>query len=285
VIEFDPTGTPRIFQHDRVASGYATARPWLHPEVFALARRIAGIDAAVGRALDVGCGTGLSSVALLSLAREVVGTDASLEMLRRARRAGGVRYAAATGESLPFRDGAFDLIVACGSIDWIDRARFLPRAAALLGPGGWLVSLDFGDAGRSPDLPGLARWYEAAFLRRFPRPHAADPMITDAEADAHGFARPRYAEYASHWPFTAAQYAAFLMTESSVVAAVEYGSQAASDVRAWLDAELAPLFGDGARRVVFEGYVQALGWQSDPGGVLREDLPGAPPGEDPLAGR
>ncbi len=258
MIESDPTATSRLFQHDRVASGYATARPWLHPEVFALAREVAGIERAAGRALDVGCGTGLSSLALLGLARHVVGTDASLEMLRRARRTSSVSYAAATGDSLPFRDGSFDLIVACGSIDWIDRSRFLPRAAALLGPGGWLVSLDFGDAGRSPDGAGLAHWYQAAFLRRFPRPHAADPMITDAEADEHGFTRPRHAAYASEWPFTAVEYAAFLMTESSVIAAVEYGSQAESDVRAWLDAELGPLFGDGTRKVAFEGYVQAL---------------------------
>jgi len=134
VTECDPTATPRLFQHERVAGGYATARPWLHPEVFSLARKVAGIGAAVGWALDVGCGTGLSSLALFGLARQVVGTDASIDMLRRAHRASGVRYAAATGESLPFRDGAFDLIVACGSIDWIDRARFLPRAAALLAP-------------------------------------------------------------------------------------------------------------------------------------------------------
>jgi hypothetical protein len=179
-------------------------------------------------------------------------------MLRRARRGAGVCYAAATGEAPPFRDGAFDLIVACGSIDWIDRARFLPRAAALTRSGGWLLALDFGDAGRSPDLPGLERWYEAAFLGRFPRPPAADPMITDAEADRHGFARPRFAPFASRWPFTAAQYAAFLMTESSVIAAVEYGSQTESGVRAWLEAELLPLFGEGPRPVAFEGYVQAL---------------------------
>jgi len=258
VSQDDPAATSLLFRHDRVAGGYALARPYLHPEVLAVARELADIDAPVARALDVGCGTGLSSLALLALAREVVGTDASLEMLRRVRRGPGLRYAAATGEAPPFRDGAFDLIVACGSIDWIDRSRFLPRAAALVRPGGSLVALDFGDAGRSPDVPGLARWYADAFLGRFPRPPAADPMITDAEADRHGFARPRFAPFASRWPFTAAQYTAFLMTESSVIAAVEYGSHAEAEVRAWLDAELAPLFGDGPRRVAFEGYVQAL---------------------------
>lgn len=258
VSEADPTKTARLFQHDRVASGYASARPYLHPEVFALVREVAGLRQPLARALDVGCGTGLSSLALHDLAREVVSTDASLDMLRRARREPGVRYAAASGEALPFRDGAFDLIVACGSIDWIDRARFLPRAAALVKAGGLLVSLDFGDAGRSPEMAGLERWHGEVFRRHFPRPPAADPMITDVEAAAHGFAAPSYRAYASSWPFTAAQYAAFLMTESSVIAAVEYGSHSAHEVRAWLDEQLPPLFGEGPHRVAFTGYVQAL---------------------------
>ena len=256
----DPEGpaTARLFQHQRVAEGYASARPYLHPEIFALVREQAGLQGRLGRALDVGCGTGLSSRALLALARHVVGADASLEMLRSASQEPGVSYAAATGEALPFRDGAFDLIVACGSLDWIDRKQFLPRAAAMLATGGHLVALDFGDACRSPELPGLERWHQEVFLRRFPRPPAADPMITDAEAKANGFAPPATRAYASSWPFGATEYAAFLMTESSVIAAVEYGAERASDVEAWLGGELLALFEGGTHRVAFTGYVQAL---------------------------
>ena len=32
----DPLTTHRLFEHDRVAAGYASARPFLHGEVFAL---------------------------------------------------------------------------------------------------------------------------------------------------------------------------------------------------------------------------------------------------------
>jgi ubiquinone/menaquinone biosynthesis C-methylase UbiE len=86
------------------AAGYASARPHLHPEVFAHVREKLRLAARLKRALDVGCGTGLSSVALLDLAQEVVGVDASRDMLRHARRAVGVRYVASGAEALPFRD-------------------------------------------------------------------------------------------------------------------------------------------------------------------------------------
>jgi SAM-dependent methyltransferase len=253
-----PTQTHRLFQHDRVAAGYASARPYLHPEVFACVRELVGPGARFQRALDVGCGTGLSSIALLGLAEAVVGVDVATRMLRHARRAAGVRYVASGAEALPFRESAFDLVVACGSMDWIDRPRFLPRARGLIQSGGWLVSLDFGDTGRSPDMRGLGPWYDEVFLRAYPRPGASDPKIAAVEAARHGFAPPLHCDFATACSFTASQYTAFLMTESSVIAAVEYGGSAEADVRAWLDDELAPLFGRQPRRVAFAGYVQAL---------------------------
>src|SRR5512135_3338708 len=102
----DPTTTHQLFQHDRVAAGYESARPYLHPELLVRVRELVHSAGRFRRALDVGCGTGLSSVALHDMADEVVGVDVSLDMLRRARRAAGVRYVAAAAEDLPLRDGS-----------------------------------------------------------------------------------------------------------------------------------------------------------------------------------
>jgi SAM-dependent methyltransferase len=258
VSEALPTATHRIFQHARVAAGYASARPYLHPQVFARVREMIGAESRLGRALDVGCGTGLSSFALLDVAESVVGIDASLDMLRHAIHADAVTYAASGAETPPFRAGSFDLVAACGSMDWIDREHFLPRAADLVVAGGWLVSLDFGDTGRSPEVPGLARWYDEVLPRRYPRPPAKDPMIAAAEAERHGFRAPVHRDLSMACPFTAAGYAAFLMTESNVIAAVEYGGETADAARTWLEAELAPLFGTAEHVVTFGGYVQAM---------------------------
>jgi SAM-dependent methyltransferase len=254
----DPLTTHQLFEHDRVAAGYASARPYLHPEVFARVRARLRPAAPLRRGLDVGCGTGLSSVALLGLAREVTGVDASVPMLRRARKAEHVRYLASSAEALPFRSGSFDLIAACGSIDWVDRARFLPRAAELLVSGGWLTPVDFGDTGRSAEILGLERWHDEVFQRAYPRPPAPDPMVTRDEAARFGFGEPANHRFVSQCSFTAPQYSDFLMTESNVIAAVEYGEQSAGEIQAWLEAQLTPLFGTGSHAVAFGGYIQVL---------------------------
>ncbi len=250
--------TRGLFAHERVARGYASARPFLHPEVFARVRELMRPAGPVRRALDVGCGTGLSSVALLELASRVVGLDASGEMLRQATKADRVQYVAAPAEAMPFRSGRFDLIMACGSLDWVDLMVFLPRAAELLATGGLLVGLDFGDLGRSGEVAGLERWYGEVFQKTYPRPLARDPKVTIEQAGRFGFTTPAEHEFSSGWSFTASQYAEFLMTESDVIAAVEYGGQDADRVRRGLQAELEPLFAGEARKVAFGGYIQVL---------------------------
>lgn len=254
----DSAGTHHLFDHARVAEGYASTRPYLHPEVLRRVSELIGRDVCFRRALDVGCGTGLSSVALRALAAEVVGTDASRAMLVRAMPSPGVSYVAAAAESLPFGERVFDLVLACGSMDWIDRPRFMPQAMDLIEPGGWLVSLDFGDAGCSPEIPGLSAWYRGVFQQACPCPPASDPIITPAEASTYGFRGPLRADFTMDTLFTASGYAGFLMTESSVVAVVEYGGRAHEDVRAWLELELERLFDSQSRLVTFAGYIQAM---------------------------
>ena len=191
--------------------GYAWARPYLHPEVFARVREQLGSRTPGRRrrstsAAAPGCRPWRSS----ALAGDVVGTDASPARCCATRgRAERIRYVACGGggPAVP-RRRSFDLVVACGSIDWVDRRRFLPRAAELFTSGGFLVALDFGDTGRSPDVPGLARWYDEVFQKRYPRPPANDPVIGAAEAARCGFEAPSWSDFASASAFNAREYAA-----------------------------------------------------------------------------
>jgi SAM-dependent methyltransferase len=63
-----------------------------------------------GRLLDLGCGTGMHTAAFRDEEWQVVGVDASEDMLRRAR-ARGLEVVQADVAALPFEDAAFDAVV------------------------------------------------------------------------------------------------------------------------------------------------------------------------------
>ena len=103
------------------------------------------------RVLDLGCGDGMFTWILATRGARAVGIDIDRRMLRAAaaRAAGaGVRSRFVEGrvERLPFRDGAFDVVVAVTVLCLVDDVHAAAREAVrVLRPGGRLV---IGDLGR-----------------------------------------------------------------------------------------------------------------------------------------
>ena len=124
--------------------------PWLYDALCAVADRLGlarwrrwVVQAARGRTLEVGCGTG-RNLPLYAAAARVVGLDPSLDALRRARRrAPRTPLVAATAEALPFRDRAFDTIVSSLVFCTVpDPARGLAEARRVLAASGQLRMLE-----------------------------------------------------------------------------------------------------------------------------------------------
>jgi ubiquinone/menaquinone biosynthesis C-methylase UbiE len=127
---------------DAIADGYDD---WLHGMSGKLAARMVELAApAVGESvLDVGCGTGLfASMAAgeVGPAGEVVGVDLSSGMLARARdrQASNVSYYRASADQpLWFKDRAFDLVLLCNSLTFLDSpGATLQDVFRMLRPGG-----------------------------------------------------------------------------------------------------------------------------------------------------
>jgi ubiquinone/menaquinone biosynthesis C-methylase UbiE len=123
-----------FFSHERVAEGYARYRPYYHPLIMKKIRECTGVEGKFDNALDVGCGTGLSTIALREIAEHVTGTDNSHEMITVAQiqNEEEIPYFHAPAEHLPFKDQSFDLLTICGAINWIDRTQFFPEAKRVL---------------------------------------------------------------------------------------------------------------------------------------------------------
>jgi SAM-dependent methyltransferase len=157
----------------RLAERYDAVRPvddnWW--EVYELVEREA--DLRGRRVLDVGCGTGRLSAALVERARaRVWGVDASPEMLAVAKeKRDGVAFKQARAESLPFRDGWFERAVLWLVLHLVDRPTALAEARRVLGDDGRVavVSFDesqFDDYWLSRYLPSLERVDRARFPTR-----------------------------------------------------------------------------------------------------------------------
>ena len=90
------------------------------------------------RALDLACGTGLSTRGLVVRGIPVTGIDLAANMLDVARRAGlaGATFYEARAEALPFADKAFALVTCGQAFHWFDAPRVLSEVGRVLVPGG-----------------------------------------------------------------------------------------------------------------------------------------------------
>src|SRR5579859_5130334 len=134
----------------------AGRRAWSADEpdwgIFNLPEHEVGFFAGLGdlRGLDsieLGCGTAYVSSWLHRMGARPVGIDitpAQLKTARSLQEEFGVRFPLieCSAEHLPFRDASFDLAVSeYGASIWCDPYLWIPEAARLLRPGGWLVFL------------------------------------------------------------------------------------------------------------------------------------------------
>ena len=90
------------------------------------------------RALDLACGTGLSTAGLLARGFAVTGVDIAAGMLVEAKRSigGDCAFYEARAESLPFADCAFGLVTCGQAFHWFDAAASFCEISRVLATGG-----------------------------------------------------------------------------------------------------------------------------------------------------
>jgi SAM-dependent methyltransferase len=243
------------FGTGEMAAGYATSRPPVHPRVIERVCRRLDRTAPFSRALDVGCGAGISTRALDGVAAHAIGLDPAAAMLPWAARvAPGSLFLAGAAEALPFRARSFDLITAAGSLNYADLDRFFAEAARVLDRHGVLVVYDFSPGRTFRDAPGLDEWF-TAFHRRYPPPaHEALELNPATLAARCQLLRLEFSEAFEIGPsLSPAFYLDYVLTETNVADAVRRGVLI-SEIRRWCAATLAPVWQGAEREVLFPGY-------------------------------
>ena len=253
-------GGASSFASARVAAGYAADRPAVHPRVLALASDLGLLADRVGLVLDLGCGAGASTRAVLAHAERCVGVDPSVAMvLALAEVAPAAFGVVGAAEALPLGAGCVDLVTAAGALDYADLGPSLHEVGRVLRRGGRLLVYDFGTGERLAAGPDLAPWF-AEFRARHPRAPRRHELFSieraSAAAPGAGLAVAGHHPFEVQVPIGRDRFIAYLATESNVTAAVDGGADLRA-IRAWM-AETLPWPGDEVADVVFAGYLTAI---------------------------
>ena len=244
-----------VYESERLAAAYARDRPPIHERILGSARLARQAE----RALDVGCGAGLSTAALTPLARQVVGLEPVSNMLTHRRTvAPQARFVIGQAERLPFESGSFDLVSAAGSLNYADLASALPEIARVLTPDGTFLLYDFSTGRRSVSGDELAGWFDS-FEQRFPWPPGWEPLdVRELPLARYGLRLLDYTDIEVELPMAFDAYLRYMLSEVNVDDAITRGDHSGEEARAWCRETLQPVFADGEVTVVIPGYVASL---------------------------
>ncbi|MEV5888004.1 class I SAM-dependent methyltransferase [Nonomuraea fuscirosea] len=248
-----------VYDSDRLAAGYAFDRPPVHKQILASVQ----ISRPAERALDIGCGAGVSTAALMPFAEHVIGLEPSPAMLAHRRLvAPTARFAIGTAERLPFAVASFDLVAAAGSLNYADLSSALAEVSRILTPDGVFLLYDFSKGRSSLTSGALAAWFES-FEQRFPSPPGWRPLaVQELPVVETGLRLLGCVDVEIPIPMTLGEYLRYVLAEVNVDSAIARGDVGAEQARDWCHRTLAEVFRNEKETVVFRGYLATLAKQA-----------------------
>lgn len=246
------------FERRSVAERYARHRPYFHPLVIEKVKAYLRIEHPVHLALDVGCGPGQSTVALRGIADFVVGADLSAGMLAVAETGPGIQYIQSPAERLPIQDTSIDLMTSSLAFHWFDQEQFFAEARRILKANAWLIISNNGFTGEMRENLDFEKWFTRVYDQRYPSPPRNISSMNSRIARGYGFRFGQEEEYQNEVQFTVEELAAYLVTQSNVIAATEQGHEKIDDVYRWLIMQTRPLFKTERSSFTFSGYIWYL---------------------------
>jgi len=133
-------GTP--YDDAAFVARYARARPRPPRDLLSLLIQLCRRDPPK-LVVDLGCGTGLSTVAWRRHASHVIGIDSNPLMLERAPHAANIVYRTASADSTGVVSGSADIVTCSQSFHWMKPRSTIREIARVLRPGGVFAAYDY----------------------------------------------------------------------------------------------------------------------------------------------
>ncbi len=246
-----------FFAHATAAERYAAARPYFHPKAVQVLLEVTK-QTRFSSALDVACGTGMGTRALLEVCDAVTGCDLSPEMLAHARATvPHATFLEAPAEALPLPDSSVALVTTFLAFHWFDQARFLMEAKRVLEPGGWLMVCNHYFIAEMQGQPDFKTWADA-FYPNYPRPNRNPSKLEASDAERFGFTVHVETSFDDAYAMTAAEFALYVSTQSNIIAKVEHGEERLEAVLERIEHGVEPLLQDDQGVFLFRGDVRVL---------------------------
>jgi SAM-dependent methyltransferase len=236
----------------------AKARPFFHPLAVRKIQATCCENGPIDWALDVGCGTGQSTMALLEVAEQIIGLDSSAEMLSHAVHHERIRFVEAHAEQMPFADAVFGLMTVALAFHWLDQQKFLLEAQRLLRPGGWLVIYNDVFTGRMSGNDTYAKWNRDEYLARYPTPPRNSQPLDDLDVSEYRFEPAGFNQFIHEVEFTPDQLVSYLLTQTNVISAIEAGRKDLQSVATWLLESVQRLFSKAKEKFSFSCQMRFL---------------------------
>lgn len=139
----------RIARWGGVARRYDAYRPATPRAMVALLTQLAGASEPA-HVVDLGAGSGLSTLAWTGRATRITGIEPNDDMRRQAETrlagittGGDIRFVAATADRTGLPDGCADIVTASQAFHWMEPESTLTEVARILRPGGVFAAYDY----------------------------------------------------------------------------------------------------------------------------------------------
>ncbi|WP_194439621.1 class I SAM-dependent methyltransferase [Vibrio fluminensis] len=126
--------------NDEVSKHYAAYRPPIHQMIL---QSLLANKPEFQYGLDIGCGTGVSTLALSPYCTEVVGVEPSEAMLNQAQTIANARYLVGDGENIPLSDNTADIITFAGSLYYAKSDALVEELQRVSAQGALVIAYDF----------------------------------------------------------------------------------------------------------------------------------------------
>lgn len=237
------------------AERYAKGRPEFHGNTMQHIQAFLKLENKLANALDIACGTGLSTKALLTIANKVYGTDSSKSMIDFALQKDEINYLIAHAEQQPFESDFFDLITVSSGVHWFDIDKFLLETNRLLKNESWLILYDNFFLGEMEGNLKFKVWYEEVYSKKFPSPKRNDDFEwTSKNLKNTGFDLVNEEQFNNTISFNENELILYFTTQSNIISAVENNLVTYEEIEEWLGNELSKFFqNDRKKEIIYFG--------------------------------